>query len=518
MAKSEKGNSNNRQLVLNMASSMAVFALNLCVSFFLTPFIVKTLGTAAYGFVGLSNNIIGYASLLTVAINSMAGRFITISVHKNDYTQANAYVSSIFFANIILASFILASFIVVTIFLPHLINIPPDLITDVQTLFITLGISSCLGLLTGVFSVTTFIRNRLDISNTRSLFGTIIRVVLMLALFGLFIPKLWYFGVAALVMNVYVISTNFYFFRKLTPDLHIRRRFFKFSKIKEVTASGAWNIISRLSGILSKGFDLLLANLFISAWAMGILSITLVIPSLVLSFFGSICGNFSPNFTKLYAEGNMQGLKNDLLKSIRLCGFVCCIPLSIIFAYSDIFYRYWLPSENCDLLYLITVLGSFGMVVAMPLEPLWNIFTIANKVKRSSLNLLYNSVASFAVVLASMFVVESDFARLIILASTRMVFGAIRCVSFLPLYGSKCLGFKRSTFYPITIKNVINIIIVTGGSILFKLFFLESSIAGLIIGAIFTTVFGFALSFYTILQKNDRQYLIDRIKPIIFRK
>lgn len=518
MANSQERNSNNRQLVLNMATSIAVFALNLCVSFFLTPFIVESLGTAAYGFVGLSNNIIGYASLLTVAVNSMAGRFISISAHRKDYEQANAYITSIFFANLFLAGFILLAFIIVTIFLPNLINIPSDLIADVQTLFITLGISSCLGLMTGVFSVATFIKNRLDLSNTRNLFGTFIRVVLMLALFGLFAPKLWYFGIAALVMSVYIITVNYYFFRKLTPELHIRRRFFQFSKIKEVTASGAWNIISRLSGILSRGFDLLLADLFISAWAMGILSLTLVIPSLVLSFFSTIAGNFAPNFTKLYADGDMEGLKNDLLKSIRFCGFVCCIPLSIIFAYSDIFYRYWLPTENCDLLYLITVLGSFGMVVAMPLEPLWNIFTITNKVKRSSLNLLYNSVASFAVVFVCMFMVESDFARLIILASTRMVFGVFRCVSFLPLYGSKCLGFKRSTFYPLTLKNVLNVGIVTGISIFFKNSFLGNSITDLVIGAIFTIILGFVLSFFTILRKSDRQYLINKFKLFIIRK
>lgn len=68
-----KERSTHRQMAVNMLSGICVFALNLCVSFFLTPFIVGKLGTAAYGFIGLSNNIIGYSGLLTIAVNSMAG-------------------------------------------------------------------------------------------------------------------------------------------------------------------------------------------------------------------------------------------------------------------------------------------------------------------------------------------------------------------------------------------------------------------------------------------------------------
>ena len=125
----------NRQKALNMASSIAVFVLNLCVSFFLTPYIVEKLGTSAYGFVGLSNNIINYSTLLTVAVNSMGGRFVTVSAHRHDIKEANIYMSSVFFANLTIAILILCIFIIVTLFLPELIRSPSSLVLDVQTLF-----------------------------------------------------------------------------------------------------------------------------------------------------------------------------------------------------------------------------------------------------------------------------------------------------------------------------------------------------------------------------------------------
>ena len=80
--KSSAWRSGNRQIAVNMVATILSYGISLGISFFLTPYIVSRLGAAAYGFLGLSNNIIGYTSLITVALNSMAGRFVSIHYHK----------------------------------------------------------------------------------------------------------------------------------------------------------------------------------------------------------------------------------------------------------------------------------------------------------------------------------------------------------------------------------------------------------------------------------------------------
>lgn len=507
--------SSNRQMAINMASSICVFALNLCVSFFLTPFIVGRLGAAAYGFVGLSNNIIGYTALLTVAVNSMAGRFITIKVHEREIFQANVYMSSVFYANLALSVVVLSLLIGFTIFMPYLIRVPDDLLSDVRTLFVLLVVSSCLGLLTGVISVAAFIRNRLDILNIRNLIGGVIRVVLLLLLFGFFVPRLWYIGVSALVMGLYSMISNFYFYKRLTPELRINKKYFDFARLKEVASAGVWNILTKLSEILSRGFDLLLANMFISARAMGLLSITQVIPVMIIGFFGALTSNFMPEQIRLYALKDFEGLKQEFFKAMRICGFLSCIPLSILFAYGDTFYSLWLPTENARLLYLLTLAGSVGTAFAMPLEPLWNIFTITNKLRKSSLNLLYNSIGIFATILLSMFVVKDDLARLYILAGTRTFFGSCRCVIFLPRYGARCLGFSKWVFYPQIFKNLLNICFISALSVVFKNFFLGPEWGSLILGCVFTAIVGIGISSVTVLTSSDRLYIINRIKSMV---
>ena len=54
----EKNFTSNQMLVINMTSNFLSLAVTFGISFFLSPYIVKTVGVEAYGFVGLANNFI----------------------------------------------------------------------------------------------------------------------------------------------------------------------------------------------------------------------------------------------------------------------------------------------------------------------------------------------------------------------------------------------------------------------------------------------------------------------------
>ena len=143
---------------------------------------------------------------------------------------------------------------------------------------------------------------------------------------------------------------------------------------------------------------------------------------------------------------------------------------------------------------------------------MWNIFTIVNKVRNSSLNLLYNSIAIFATVMLAMFVIEDNMLRLIALAGIRVFYGIIRVMTFLPIYGAKCLGFGKWTFYPLLLKNAVNVLILSGVSILFKIIFLAFSWSSLLVGVLFTIIVGFASALIFVLNRSDRKFVLDRIK------
>ena len=76
-------------VLLNMIANTTSFVLSLVISFLLTPYITSRVGVEAYGLIGLANSFVSYIQVFTMALNSMASRFIIIEIHKNRMGKAS---------------------------------------------------------------------------------------------------------------------------------------------------------------------------------------------------------------------------------------------------------------------------------------------------------------------------------------------------------------------------------------------------------------------------------------------
>lgn len=506
--KIEREISSKKQTVLNMASTVINYVISLSISFFLTPFIVKQLGTAAYGFIGLSNNIIGYTALLTVAINSMAGRFVTIHYHNNKFEDANKYISSTFFSNVIFALIIITILGIITIFLEYLTNIPLQLVSDVKFLFVLLFVNSAISLVTGVFNMSTFIKNRLELSNIRSMGSSLLRAMILLVLYGFFPAHIWYMGCSAILCTIYIIIYNYNYFKKLTPELYIHYNNFDKTLVKEMTKEGSWNVLNNLNIILNQGVELLIANLFIGAYFMGVLSISKTLPWMILGLFTTLANNFQPEFIKYYAQKKMDELKNSLIKSIRILGLFTSIPCAIIISFGDIFYTVWVPQENITLLYGITCVIMCGLIFTMPSQSLWYIFTMTKTLKKSTLNTLIYSILNITITISVLCIISDDKYKLFTLVTVQSVLYMIRYLSFVPLYGAKVLGYPRDTLLFPILKVVLSTAILTAILIPLKLLLVHSySWISLIAISTIALIIGLLINYRLSLTSSDRQYL-----------
>lgn len=504
-------NSDNRQLALNMSSQVVVFIVNFGITFLLTPFIVDKLGVEAYGFIGLSANILSYFQLATIALNSMAGRFVTIEYHKGNIDKANKYFSSVFYANLFMGIVMATMLSVVLVYLELVIEIPDSLLGDVKLLFALQCLSSILALIFNVYTVSPFIKNRLEIASIRTLVSNVIRALVLVALFGFFTAHLWYMGVSILLCNIYLIVANYRIKNKLTPELYIKKSDYNYKYVKELCASGIWNLVSKLGDILQRGMDLLFANIFISATAMGILSITTNVPFIILHLLGNFTSAFAPSITREYAIGDTDAIVNNLSKSIRILSCVIMIPLTILYVYGDVFYQLWVPSQDASLLQKLTIVGTFALIVTSPLEGFWNLFTATNKIKGSSFFMIINSILVFVTVLVCLLFTKDIITQMFIIAGTRSVWGVLRGIFFLPIYGAYCLGQKWNYYYKFIFKPLIGILLSMIICSFVRFFYMPDSWMTLIIGGLIVTAITAILASYLIMTKTDRQFVLNRV-------
>lgn len=297
----------NKQFAINMIAQVVGFVVMMGISFLLTPFIVEHVGSEAYGFVGLANNFVSYAQVITVALNSMASRFITIKITENDVEGSNRYFTSVVIANIVTALVLSVPSAIIILNLNKIVNVSEAILIDVQWLWAFIFLNFLVSIISSTYSVATFVRNKLYLTSLQGIISNILRVAVLIAAFSFFVPSVWYVGLAAFVATVYVYVWNVYYTRILTPDIKVRKRYFDVKVIKVLLSSGIWNSFTRLSSILSTGLDLLVTNLYVSSAAMGVLSVAKTVPSAILTLFGTLASVYAPQLTHQLCTKGLQG-------------------------------------------------------------------------------------------------------------------------------------------------------------------------------------------------------------------
>lgn len=473
----------NKRLTINVVAQIVTFSVQLIISFLLTPFIISKLGTDAYGYIGLTDSFVMYAQVIVIALNSMAGRFVTIAYHQGHIDEANKLFSSVFLANVLMTFVLFLISLGCVGWLEYLINIPDRLIVDVKLLFSLMFLNFMVSVSFSTYQLATFIKDRLELNAIRSVVANIARVAILLICFGLFVPHLWYMGLAAVVCTLYISYTNICYTKKLTPELKVNIRYFNYSKIKTLISAGIWNAITKLGNLIGQGLDLLFANLLISSVAMGYLSITKRIPVIILGLVASICAAFAPSLTKLYAKQEMKAFKDELLFSIKFAGFIAIIPSCFIFTIVDRFYDLWIPNQNTQMLYILTILGTICNPIAMSLEGVQNVFTITNKVKVYSYFALGFNVAMFLTLVIGLKLVPMD-CRIYFLASVHSFWAFFRVAIFLPIYGAKCIGENKWFFYPNMLRVLSALVFAVLLMLVIKFFFMMNSWLTIILGGV----------------------------------
>jgi len=507
-----------KQTAINLIAQVIAFMVNLGVSFFLTPFIVENIGVEANGFVSLANNFVEYAQLFTVALNSMAGRFITIKIHQKKDEDANKYFTSVFFANLFLSIIFTIVFSFVVIFLENLFNISGNLISDIKILWALIFANFIVTLLASNFSVSTFIANRLDKTAICNVRGIVIKALILIVCYSFFRPYTLYVGIALLAMGINNLISNIIYKRKLVPELKIKKKYFDFKYIKELVSSGIWNSISKLSSILSSGLDLLITNIFVNALAMGIFNISKTVSNIVLSLFGTLSSIFAPQLTISYAQNDFEGMKKQLISSVKLMGMFSSIPIAILIGFGTEFYRLWIPSQDAILLQVLTIITCFNLIFALPLEPLYNIFTVRNKIKVSSIALILFSIFSIGTVFIGLNFIQEENNKIIYIATVGAFYNVLRLLTFLPIYGAKCLGFRKRTFYPVILRNVISVIILTVLAIGINFFFDITTWIRLILACITIGIVGVVINALTLFNKQERVNAINDIRNYLSKR
>ncbi len=402
--------SNSYKTVVNIVTSVGVLIVNLCISFFLSPYIIRTIGVEANGFVSLANTFVGYANLVVTALNGMAARFITIEYVKKDYKKANLYYNSVFWGNLIIVAALLIPVIVFISKLEVFTDVPSDILLDVKIAFSI--VFALFFVRTGApnYDCGTYIANRLDLSYIPTMVTAVLRCVILVGMFSIWQPHVWYVTFSSAVIGLITLAISGHYTHKLTPELRVflKKPLCSFKIIKELVSAGIWNSISSVGNTLLSGLDLLICNIYLGATQMGVLSLAKTLPNILIQLSESIRGAFGPELTINYAKGDMEAIEKCLKRAMKITSIVVTVPTAGIVVMGDAFFRLWVPSQDAELLRILATLSLLSYLVNSGVVILFNVFSTVNKVRYNSVAMLISGMVSIVVTLIIIEVTDYD--------------------------------------------------------------------------------------------------------------
>ena len=505
-----------KQLPRNALMKGFSFVSALIVGLWLVPYLVRQMGTAAYGLVPLAGLLTQYVGIISNCLAQSVTRFLTIELQK-DGGRPNVVFNSAIALFTVLAVIQAPIFFLAIVYMQKIFSIPEALIFDATILLSCSALSYLFTLIGGVFQVSTFSQNRVDIDEGINLTRIVARIILIVAAFSLLGPALRYIGYIDLVLTVFILCAKISYWRKLTPELHLSLSDIDFKRLRPILGMSGWIIINYLGFLLFLRTDIWIANRFISAEAAGQYAALLQWDTLIRSASGALAFLTAPMILIYYSRNEMVQAANLSRLSIKLLTGLLAIPVALIAVFSPQLLRIWLGAEFEHLWPILAIMVSHLFINA-GVTPAFHLQTATNHVKTPALVTLVLGVINTALALVVVIIFDGGLMGIAIVGAVILT---LKNAIFTPWYAARITRTPKSSFFKPLIAGLLMMGFVTVLGLLTQQFWQSGSLIGLAMRWILIAILSVGVFWLLALGQNEQKHLLDlmpvKIRNFVYR-
>lgn len=488
------------QILRTMFTTGVAYVVNYGITLGLTPYITNTVGTEAYGFVSLAKQFAQYAVIVTTALNTYAARYIGVAYHRNDQKEADIYFSSVFWGDVILAGVILTGAAWLVFFLECVIFIPEEIVADVKILFLFTFLNLSISTVFSVFGSIAYVKNKLDITGAFKAISYVTNAAVLVITYVLFPARVYYVGIGMIVATAVVVLSDFWITRKYAPEFWPKRADFSLSAVKRLVIDGCWASFSSVGELLNNGLDLIICNQMLSSLAMGQIAIAKTMNTIVQSLYAVVDQAFFPMFLKSYADGQKERLLDELKISMKLSGFLANTAFAGFVSLGMAYYKLWLPGQDIQLLYGLTVVTILTCIPSGAIHPLYYVYTLTVK---KAFPCIVTIIGGFFNVAGMYVLIRYAGMGVYAVAWTTVI--VMMFINFVtnPLYMAHVLHVPYGTFYPDILRNACACLLLTAVFRWFSSLYTPESWLTLVLCALAYALLGMPIHFLTVCSRRQ---------------
>lgn len=347
----------------NILSNWVLFGYTAVVGFFLTPFIVRSLGDTMYGVWGLLTSVVGYLGLLDVGVRLAVTRFVAGSVATGDHERASRYASTS------VALFGLAGITAIALSaglsagVHVFFDIPEQVLRTARLVLLLGGSTVALTLMAGTFGGVVVACERFDLPNLTELAIQSARALMVVAILssggGLVGLAVLHLGLAfaRLVINILLA-------RHVYPELRISPALIGSTERADIFRFGVSLTALTIASTLAFSTDSMVIATFLPVAMITPFAIGASLTQYARSIVGGISYVITPRSSRLQGVGDAEGIRRMVLAAGRGATLVL-LPITITFLIRGTsFIELWMGEEyavaSSRVLWILSIALSFA--------------------------------------------------------------------------------------------------------------------------------------------------------------
>lgn len=333
--------------------------LNIAVSFFMVPFMIRCLGDRWYGLWIFVGTMIGYFGFLDLGIATANERFIARALGQKDQAEVDrVFNSSLSLCSAVsLLSLVLTAIVVAAC--PRFLRHPGDVLSF-RLVVLLVGIDMAASFPMRAFYGLLYAHIRYDVVN---LFG-MVKVLLRTAL------TVWAFleghGIVALAsitlcVDLLEYGANLLFVFHRFPETRITSAVVSRRTIKQLFEYSVYSFISTIAWQLRFNLDPFVITAFLGFRPVTHYTIGSRIAGYYLNMVGNAISSMKPVFSSLEGRGEHAELKERYLFTVKLNTILSTFIGGTILIYGKAFILRWMGINYLDSFHVLVVL-TIGML------------------------------------------------------------------------------------------------------------------------------------------------------------
>ena len=333
--------------VKNSAYAIVEYAWPIALSIVVTPYIVRGLGTSAYGVLAIAAVTLGFFGLLDLGIGGAAVRAVSQNLGRGDGEAAAKVLGTVVTAYLVIGAIGAAVIALATpVLVSRVLSVPPDLQPAATATFYISAAGFPVALILGAFASLPKAAQRFDLS-TRvavvfSTIGPLVTVATVARGFGL--PGV---ALASLLLNCIAAVAYYRVGRGLLNGGKLRLGL-DLTVLRGLAGFGGWFLAASVGVLILYSLDKILVGSLVSVAAVTFYVVPGNLANRIQGLMGAASQIVFPTSSAILAAGNrdqLLRLYRDGTRLLFLLGASFGVPMAV---FAGPFLRYWMGPEFAD--------------------------------------------------------------------------------------------------------------------------------------------------------------------------